>query len=211
MLQACRLGTFIPTFITTPFERKVTLPPEKIEEYLASVRRAPFEQRPESFKCYKRSSGVIEYREAWPTDGIVIEHWGVCGERGQTFEHSAPTTDGQLDLLKELKAKARALGFKPIPISQHARLVVQRSVIGMGTPQDLHERHALEAFLDEQTGWLGLGHCDGGSIGSGTMEAICYAIDADLAQTALARELAKSNFNRFSIEVLPGRPGRGRR
>ena len=189
-------------------EKTIVLQPEMIGEYLQRLPRGPSEPRPEMFKRYRRSNGVIEYREAWPTDGVIVEHWGVCGERGQTFEHPAPTAGDQLNVLRELKAKAAALGFKPTPISRHARVVVQRSVAGMGTPQDLDERHALEAFLDELTGWLGLGHCNGGSIGSGSMEAFCFVVDANLARAALARELELSRFNKFCVRVDPevGRP-----
>ena len=190
-------------------ERTIMLPPEKIDEYLLSLPRKPTEPRPGMFKRYRRSSGVIEYREAWPADEVVIEHWGACGERGQTCEHPTPTARDQLNTLKGLKAKAAALGFKPISLSRHAKVVVQRSVAGIGTPQDLDERHDLEAFLDEQTGWLGLGHCDGGSIGSGSMEAVCYVVDAGVARSALARELATSRFSAWRIDVLSGKQGSG--
>ncbi|HEY3800080.1 MAG TPA: hypothetical protein VGL58_17160 [Caulobacteraceae bacterium] len=155
--------------------------------------------RPEMFKRYRRSTAGLEYREAWPADDSVIEHWGRCGERGETREHPAPAAKDQLKVLRRLKAAAASDGFKTIPISRHAQLIVQRAVVGMGTPQDLEERHALESFLDEQTGWLGLGHCDGGSIGSGAMEAFCVVVDAEIASAALAPELAKSRFSAFEI------------
>ena len=189
--------------------RTIVLPPEEIDEYLLSLPREPSEPRPEMFKRYRRSSGVIEYHEAWPEDGAVLEHWGACGERGQTRRHPAGTASDQLNILKELKAKAATLGFKPIPMSRHVEVIVQRPVAGMGTPQDLDERHALEEFLNEQTGWLGLGLCDGGSIGSGSMEAVCYVVDAEVARSALARELAKSRFNAFTIHGLSRKSGKG--
>jgi hypothetical protein len=182
-------------------ERAVTLAPEDIEAHLRSFPADPALSRPEMFKRYRRSGGVIDYHEAWPADGAVIEHWGVCGERGETREHPAPAAADQRKVLGELKAKAAALGFKAVPISRHAQLVVGRPIAGMGTPQALEERHALEAFLDEQTGWLGLGHCDGGSIGSGSMEAFCFVVDAPIARAALTRVLAASPFSGFTVRV----------
>ncbi len=196
------------SYVDEGIERTVVLPPEMIDEHLQSLRHEPSEPCPEMFKRYRRSSVGIEYREAWPADGGVIEHWGICGELGQFREHPAPTARDQINTLKELKARAAVLGFKTIPLSRHAQVVVQRAIAGMGTPQDLDERHALEDFLDKQTGWLGLGHCDGGSIGSGSMEAFCFVVDARVARTALARELAKSRFSAFTIQALSGNAGR---
>ncbi|MDI7776055.1 hypothetical protein [Asticcacaulis sp. EMRT-3] len=58
-------------------------------------------------------------------------------------------------------------------------------------------RHALEVFLDDWTGRLGLGHCDGGSSGQGTMEVCCFVVDFDLAKAALEPILADSEFRTY--------------
>jgi len=94
---------------------------------------------------------------------------------------------------------AIADGFAPLADEDHHILLVQRPVDGFGTPADLEQRHALEDYLNEQLGWLGLGHCDGGSIGSGAMEAACPVVDFDIAAAALALELAQSVFSDFTI------------
>jgi hypothetical protein len=97
-----------------------------------------------------------------------------------------------------LKAEARAAGFRPIPHSRHATLVVEIAIEGMGDHIDLSRRHALEEFLNQQTGWLGLGHCDGGSSGSGSMEAFCIAVDFAISKTALRAALLNSPFSDFT-------------
>jgi len=51
--------------------------------------------------------------------------------------------------------------------------------------------------MNHVTGWLGLGHCDGGSSGSGTMEVFCIVVDFALAKAALERELRDSPFAGF--------------
>lgn len=192
----------------TPSDHVTLLPPEKVYEYLENLPRS--EPAPEMFKRYKRTSIGLEYHEAWPEDEVVVEHWGICGERGQTHQYPASTAGDQRKILKELKTKAAAMGFKPIPLSRHTAVIVQRSIDGMGTVEDVDERHALEDFLNEETGWLGLGHCDGGSIGSGSMESYCYVVDAKLARAALARELAKSRFSAFSIQPPESRSRKAR-
>jgi hypothetical protein len=63
---------------------------------------------------------------------------------------------------------------------------------------DLDLRNAIMAHLDEALGWAGLGHCDGGSIGSGAMEVACVVVDADIAQRVIEAALDGSPFPRFS-------------
>lgn len=55
-------------------------------------------------------------------------------------------------------------------------LLVEYVVEGMGAEADLEKRHELEDILNESLGWSGLGHCDGGSIGSGTMEVAVMSL-----------------------------------
>lgn len=159
----------------------------------------PAPGRPSMFKLYRRVGKVIEYREAWPTDGLVVEHHGVCGTVGETVSHPAGDDAAQARLLKALTKAARAEGFRPLPESRHATLIVRRPVKGDGSMADLDRRHRLEELLDERTGWLGLGHCDGGSIGGGSMESYCFVVDFEIARKALAPELDANGFEDFEI------------
>jgi hypothetical protein len=176
-------------------------PPARVEKIVPTFLDAPPVQQEEErlFKLYKRIDGRQHYREGWIGDHHVItEHWGACGERGSTRAHgSADATDARLRF-KSLKAEARAAGFRSIPHSRHATLVVEFAIQGMGDRIDLSRRHALEEFLDQQTGWLGLGHCDGGSSGSGSMEAFCIVVDFAIAKTALRAALLNSPFSDFT-------------
>lgn len=60
--------------------------------------------------------------------------------------------------------------------------------------KDLDKRYELQSRMDETLGWTGLGHCDGGSIGSGTMEVCCIVIDYDLAKEVIEADLDKTEF-----------------
>ena len=64
----------------------------------------------------------------------------------------------------------------------------------MGTKSDVEKRHRLQDRMDETLGWSGLGHCDGGSIGSGTMEVCCFMVDFELAKSVIQADLEKSEF-----------------
>ena len=161
--------------------------------------RADVQAGPTSFKLYQRMDGRLCYHEAWPAEGCVMEHRGVCGERGETRDHPAPDAKAQMGILKTLKAEARALGFRPIAPSRHHGLLVEVALDGFGDAEDVERRHALQDFLDEVTGWLGLGHCDGGSTGSGSMEAFCLVVDFPLAKAAIEAALVGSPFADFTV------------
>jgi len=67
-------------------------------------------------------------------------------------------------------------------------------VEGMGTPEDIEKRTRLQDRMDSILGWTGLGHCDGGSIGSGTMEVCCFVIDFDTAKNVITQNLKDTEF-----------------
>lgn len=151
-------------------------------------------------KIYLRVDGVLHYHEAWVADGLVIEHWGVVGERGQTAEHKLATRAKA----KEAQAVADTLkpalekGYAPIADEDHAILLIEYAVDGMGTPADLKKRHALEERMNETLGWTGLGDCDGGEIGSGTMEVCCFVVDFDIAKRVIAADLKDTPFANYT-------------
>ena len=77
-------------------------------------------------------------------------------------------------------------------------LEVEYKIDGFGTDQDLEKRHRLEEHLNELLGWTGLGHVDGGSIGSGTMEAGCVVVDFDIAKKVIEDNLKNTEFGEYS-------------
>lgn len=180
------------------FAKVVALEPEGLLDFLAT-RPEPAELPPEAFKLYMRSDGQITYHEAWPTEAAIVEHWGVCGERGDICEYPTNGANDQRRKLATLKSKAKAMGYKSIPLSKHVSMLVERQIEGFGSGDDIDERHALQELLDQQLGWLGLGHCDGGSSGSGSMEAFCLVVDYKIASVALTKALADSRFNAFKV------------
>ena len=151
-------------------------------------------------KLYKRVGETLHYREAWaePENGVIVEHWGAVGERGETRKHPlSPGTDEDEAIASAL-SQAVEDGFTPFEDDDMRTLLVEYAVEGMGTEDDIEKRHALQDQLDESLGWTGLGHCDGGSIGSGTMEACCYVVDFDIAKRVLARELEGTRFGDYT-------------
>lgn len=151
------------------------------------------------FKLYTNISGKLCYREAWFDDDLtVISHSGICGHRGEVQSYTNISQNEAHKTFQRLKNAALDEGFKSISISRHAKLVVEIPVAGSGTRAGLDTRHALEDFLNDLTGWLGLGHLDGGSSGLGTMEAMCYVVNFAIAKQAIRDALRQSQFSNFS-------------
>jgi hypothetical protein len=128
-------------------------------------------------KLYKRIKRVLHYHEAWAEGAKIIEHWGIVGERGETATHKRNKKLSEEKDLAKVLAKPLAEGYEPIDSDGHSILMIEYSIEGMGTTKNLDKRHALEDRMNETLGWTGLGFCDGGSIGSGTMEVCCYVVD----------------------------------
>ena len=76
--------------------------------------------------------------------------------------------------------------------------MIEYKVDGFGNEADLDKRHRLEDRMNETLGWTGVGACDGGSIGSGTMEVCCFVVDFKIAQAVVENDLAGTEFADYS-------------
>jgi hypothetical protein len=150
-------------------------------------------------KLYKRDSGGLMYWETWDKNSRAgIVHWGNVGEKGESKEVSSGLfSNFRKDIQKEINVKIGE-GFIEILEESLDRLVIEYKIEGMGTEEDLAKRHLLESKMNEFLGWRGLGHCDGGSIGSGTMEILCFVVDFNVAKKLIEEELKQTEFSDFS-------------
>src|SRR5262249_40292728 len=141
---------------------------------------------------------VLHYHEAWAHGSKITEHWGKVGERGETAEHKRNKKLSEEENLEQVLSKPLSEGFKPIDDDDHAILMIEYPIDGMGTTKDLDKRHALEDRMNEILGWTGLGNCDGGSIGSRTMEVCCFVVDFKIAKRVIEEDLSNTKFADYS-------------
>ncbi|WP_050808369.1 hypothetical protein [Asticcacaulis biprosthecium] len=168
----------------------VLVPPENAAAVAASLpKREPEGPRP--FKLYRRDGDALHYHEAWANDSEITEHWGVCGHEGDSLRHLYDGLAAGEKVMAAIKRRARQVGFSSLPRSRHRQLVIELPIDGFGTKGDIDTRHKLEDHFDNRLGWLGLGHVDGGSTGSGSMEIFCIVPDVAIARTAVLAELTK--------------------
>ena len=89
-------------------------------------------------------------------------------------------------------------GYAPIDQEEHFTLLVEYAIEGMGDKEDVEKRHRLEDRMNETLGWTGLGACDGGSIGSGTMEVCNFVVDFEIAKKVIENDLAGTEFKNYT-------------
>lgn len=141
-------------------------------------------------KLYKKIDGSLHYKEAWSHDGECTFHWGAVGTKGESETY---VIDG--DLLKEpavdsILSDAVAEGYTEIPPEKHYQIVVQyRTTDEWGDTTDLDKRHHIEELLNECLGWTGNGFCDGGDIGSGTINVFSFVVVPKEACDSIVNEL----------------------
>lgn len=150
-------------------------------------------------KLYKRIENDLYYWETWDKDNKTgIVHWGKVGNRGEDKEVKSKLFSS---FRKEIQAEINKMvnrGYQEIDLDDHYTLLIEFAVDGMGTDEDLEKRTRLQDRMNETLGWIGLGHCDGGSTGSGTMEVCCYVVDFSLAKAMIEADLTNTEFEGYT-------------
>jgi hypothetical protein len=149
-------------------------------------------------KLYRQSDGAIQYWETWDNEGVHSVHWGTLGEKGQSKELRDSFLSSATKKVNAEIQKKKSEGYQEIATDKHHVLLIEYLIQGMGNATDLDKRHKLQSRMNETLGWTGLGHCDGGSIGSGTMEVCCLVVDFEIAKKVIQEDLAKTEFSDYS-------------
>lgn len=150
-------------------------------------------------KLYRLSKSGSAYWEAWDMDkNRAIIHWGILGERGKSREVRSTLFSSFRKKLEKEAQEYLDNGYSAVAEEDHRLLSIEFKIKGHGSPEDLEKRIRLENRMNETLGWTGLGHCDGGSIGSGSMEIACYVVDFELAKSIIIRDLIDTEFANYT-------------
>jgi hypothetical protein len=150
-------------------------------------------------KLYKKSSKGLEYWEAWENKGAVTLHWGTVGETGDSLTIKLKKGQRGEKVIATEAEPAKKQGYAPIEDDDHSQIVIQYRLKTWGTIKDLDTRYKIEGVMNECLGWRGLGHCDGGDIGSGTINVFCFVVDAKAAKEVVVAELKKAGLLKGAI------------
>lgn len=152
-----------------------------------------------TIKLYKTEGRkFVAYHEAFVYKNKLCQHWGPLGASGEHSSRAPNRIISEKEDLNVALADARADGFKEIPLSEHKVVLVEYEIQGMGDKKDLLKITSLFDVLQNILGETGLGHCDGHSIGSGTMEAACFVVDAEVAMATISAGLKGTKFGDYT-------------
>lgn len=149
-------------------------------------------------KLYKFTDTAKHYWETWEADGVHTVHWGELGTQGESKELLSTASQKAEDSIQSEIHRLVAEGYLPVEPEMQATLMIEYLVDGMGSGTDLDKRNRLIDRMNETLGWTGLGHCDGGSIGSGTMEVCCIVVDFATAKKVIEDDLRDTEFSDYS-------------
>ena len=152
-------------------------------------------------KLYKLQNGTMQYWETWENNGIYTIHSGEIGNKGNSIEIKDEFMKSARKVVEKEMEKQKTEGFSEIPDDDLKRLLIEYKIEGMGNEADLEKRHKLEDRMNETLGWTGLGNCDGGSIGSGTMEVCCLVVDFEKAKRIVEEDLTGTEFSNFGLTL----------
>ena len=156
-------------------------------------------------KLCKITDEQKSYWETWDNDdGSHTVHWGDLGSEGNSKAIKSSFLKSVEDKIQEAIYKFLSDGYLPIEDENHHMLMIEYSIDGMGTADDVDKRHRLEERMNETLGWTGLGHCDGGSIGSGTMEVCNFVVDLEVAKAVIEKDLEGTEFQNYTRIYVEG-------
>jgi predicted DNA-binding WGR domain protein len=156
-------------------------------------------------KLYKLGD-MTRYWEAWNTDTEVTIHWGIVGETGETRDIPLRSGENPNSIIEREAKQPKKEGYRKIPPSKSFRLVIQFRVDGMGSTIDLEKRIRVENLMSECLGWRGLGHCDSGDLGGGTMNIFCFVVDATKAMRRVVHELKANRLDDGAVLAVGSEP-----
>lgn len=155
-------------------------------------------------KLYKKIDNILHYWETWDNGNRTATiHWGAVGLEGENKTIKWGIFSNFIKSVRDEIDQRINDGYSEYDDDDLVYLEIVYDIDGFGTEAELEKRHRLEEKMDEVLGWTGLGHTDGGSIGSGTMEVGCMVVDFDIAKNVIEEKLKNTEFSDYSkiIEI----------
>lgn len=150
-------------------------------------------------RAYKEVNDDLLYFHIWETDETnAVFYQGVMGNGGEIEHVSAKTSDALTDIINKKVDELNDTGWSGIDDDEYDVLIIEYKIGEEASEEDLKKQQAVQDKMNEVLGWTGVGWCDGGSIGSGTMEICCFVFDYQLAYDIINEDLNETEFADFS-------------
>ncbi len=154
------------------------------------------------FRLFKRDENgtLAAYHEIWVElkPRRIVEHWGMIGERGDTYTHRIKLLRPLEKQVDDLLDPARALGFAEIEPGDYQTLIVEYQISDNWRSDDELKIRAAEDALTEVLGWTGLGTCEGETVTETAIELTCRVLDPAQAEALIQEQMAGTEFSDYS-------------
>ncbi|OCA86071.1 hypothetical protein A8F94_14620 [Bacillus sp. FJAT-27225] len=144
-------------------------------------------------KMIKQIDDEVLYWEVWQDGKTLVIHYGTVGDTGETKEQKLSLFQKAEKLMDELAEEKADEGYDYLDEDELFELVVQYSYEEGQMEATLEKRHHVEDLMNECLGWTGNGSCDGGDIGSGTVNIVNYVVNIERATQTIIEELKNNN------------------
>lgn len=144
-------------------------------------------------RLIKKVDNILLYWEVWEDDKILTVHYGIIGDTGETEEIKLRLFQNAEKVMEKLAKDKLNEGYKHLDEDELIELVVQYPYEENHMEEALELRYMVEDLMNECLGWTGNGFCDGGDVGSGTINIFNYVIDVEKAFQSTLSELSEGN------------------
>ena len=161
-------------------------------------------------KLYKHDNNDFLYAECWVDANQVIIHKGKIGKKGHTEQlNLKDKLNSEEDIINSFKKKFELEGYQKIPHDSVYLLVVQFPMKSIkGNKRDHWLKDKVIEYLDNELGWLGVGHIDGFDMGQQisfptkyTLNIFCEVVDESIGIAAIKRCLREYRLDYTHIKI----------
>ena len=141
---------------------------------------------------YLQTHAHIQYWESWNEGTEAFIRSGKVGEISEIRKFTMKDPRQASEMMKEIE-RVQNSGFTPREMEQMIQVVIHYRLERWGSTLDHDRRVKIEDLMNDCLIASGLGFCDGGDIGSGTINIFCEVVDAEVAERIIVDKLREKN------------------
>lgn len=157
-------------------------------------------------KVYRTVNGVTEFWESWNEKGEAFVRSGKVGETAEIRKYSMKDPRQASEIIKAVE-RVEKQGFTAREMDDFIQIVIHYRLARWGSSEDHARRVRIEELMNDCLVPTGLGYCDGGDIGSGTINIFCEVVDAAAAEPIIVAKLTENNELEGAVIVKRERKG----
>jgi hypothetical protein len=146
-----------------------------------------------------------EFWQIWSRPGVLVSHRGVIGQRGAVTERAVSSEEAEEAIFHQAVREAEAEGYVALENITHSQVLVNYNVSTWEVEEIESFKNTAQGVIGDVLGWVGIGYCDGFTLGREGLTMWCIVVDHELAVPTLLAGLDKNRL--LYDEGVPARLG----